>query len=234
MRAPCYGAVRAVRSQRARGRRDPTRARARVLPAMWKRTATAHVTEKTSQCPLPVLDATGGTLSGRAHHARSGPRAHRPGDRGRPLLPELSITTSAFASRSSRLAWRAMRARASASLKPTVLDQALDGEVGVDVDHDRGGRVVALPLDQEGDVEDDDPVRVGQRGELLGHRTPTAGCTIPFRVFSFSSSPKTRSATAWRSRVPSAATMPGRTPRPWPRRPARPAAAAPGRPGRRR
>ena len=79
--------------------------------------------------------------------------------------PELSTMMSAFARRSSRDACTATRALCVRLDHPSLLDQALDRDVGRHVDHDDRGEPSPAGLDEEGYVEHDDVIGVLLRGE---------------------------------------------------------------------
>ena len=132
------------------------------------------------------------------------------------------------------MAWRAMRARASASVKPrwsTRRATAMSGSVSTTIVPAVSSRPA---LDQERHVEHHHVV--GRRRllepavDLGADRRVHDGVQVRQR----SSSPKTMSATAWRSRDRRAGRCRARTARPWPRRPAPRAPAAPARWHRRR
>ena len=84
-----------------------------------------------------------------------------------PALPELSSHTSATARRCSSLACAAIRARASSSLKPAVLDESPDAKILVGVhDDDQREHRRHLGLDQQRDVLDDHGILGGGRDQL--------------------------------------------------------------------
>ncbi len=85
------------------------------------------------------------------------------------LAPELSRTTSAAASRSSRPAWAAIRARASVGGHVPVLHHALHPDVVRGVHHHHQMEVGALAgLDQQRDVLDHDGAFRGGGGQRRG------------------------------------------------------------------
>ena len=102
---------------------------------------------------------------------RGAARARRPGAARSSRVPELSSTTSARASRSSRVAWLAMRARASSSRIPRCSTRRVDGDLRVDVDHHQRGHVVAARLDEQRHVEHDHVVGA-RRGLEARRRSP--------------------------------------------------------------
>ena len=94
--------------------------------------------------------------------------------------PELSITKSAFASRSSRVAWRAMRARASASSMPRNRTSRSTAMSIGSVDDDHPGDGIAAVLDRAAARRAPRPRSVPSvlAHPLADRRARSAGCVI--------------------------------------------------------
>ena len=157
----------------------------------------------------PVAPVRSGGRARATGSRSSRPRSAGPRSSG---VPSLWITKSALASRSSRDAWRAMRARASASVKPrcsTRRATAISGSVSTTIVPTMSSRPDSTSSGTSRITTPSRPAapRAGGRS-----RRPTAGCTMALRSARASGSVNTMSATAWRSSCPSARDDPGPEP----------------------